>query len=372
MTTTNNFHPTTKPEVLCWIGRNHDPAYFFAPAQVARLAEVAEVRFILTRGEKISAERVIQETATAVAAITTWDTVVYEDDILARLPGLKFLAQFGGSVRGLFGERAWEQGIRVVTAVDAMGRMIAELTVAMMMSGLYRLPRHYELQRAEARLFLDAGAGFGQRSLCEKVVALVGFGTIARYVARMLAPFGCTLLAYDPHVPEEEFLALNVTPVANLTELAARADILSLHAPHIPATSGMISREIIYSLRPGAVLVNTAWAELVDMQALEERVLAGELVACLDNVDLMYGPAVDAIRPLRDCPDSLITTIIGMHDDCINFMGRQIVDELRAFSAAKRYSMKCGGRRWRAGGSVHPLKEVANQGKHAKARCKTR
>lgn len=317
-----------KPQVLCWIGRGHDPSYFFAAEDVARLESMAEVRFLLVQGKTFTEEQIVRETASATAAITTWDTVVYSDTVLAGSPGLQFLGRFGGSIRGLIGECAWEQGIKVVTTVDAMGRMIAELTVAMMLAGLYRLPRHYELQQADADLFLDAGAGFGQRSPYGKVVGLVGFGTIGRYVARMLAPFGCVLQAYDPYVPREDFSACNVTPVDSLHELAAHADILSLHAPHLPQTRGMINRSVLAQLKTGALLVNTAWAELVDMEALAERVLAGQLVACLDNVDLMYGAGPSLLRSLRHSPDCLATTIIGMHDDCLKLMGRQLVDEL--------------------------------------------
>ena len=321
-----------RPRVLWWIAPHRELSYYLADADRARLEEAVDLRGARSPGEALAAAHVARETATVDAAVFSWGTVIYSDEALAGCPDLKLLARFGGTVRGLVGELAWDRDLRVVTATDAMGAMIAELTVALIFAGLYRLPRHYELQRAAAPLFVDAGVDFGQRSLAGKQVGLVGFGTIAQKVARLLAPFGCALAAYDPYVAPETMRELNVRPAPALPALVAQADVLSLHAADVPATRGMIDRRAVSSLKPGSVLVNTAWASLMDWPALEQRVLAGEIVACLDCVDLLYGDGVAQAERLRHSPHCLITTIVGMHDDCLKRMGVQIVEELLRFS----------------------------------------
>ena len=318
--------------VLWWIASDHELSYYLSDADRARLEAATDLRVMRSPGESLAAAIVASATADADAAVFPWGTVVYSDEVLAGCPELKLLARFGGTVRGLVGESAWERDIRIVTATDAMGAMIAELTMALIFAGLYRLPRHYELQQSGAPLLIDAGFTFGQRSLAGKQVGLVGFGTIAQKVAQMLAPFGCAVSAYDPFVAPETMRELNVTPAGHLHELIAQADILSLHVPDVPAARGMIDQCAVAAMKPGAVFVDTSWISLVDFPALEQRVLAGEMVACLDCVDLLYGDGPARLERLRHSPHCLITTMVGMHGDCLQSMGAQLVDELLRFS----------------------------------------
>jgi phosphoglycerate dehydrogenase-like enzyme len=111
-----------------------------------------------------------------------------------------------------------------------------------------------------------------------KTVGIIGLGDIGQRVATRLAGFGVTMIASDPEVeppPGIELLAVD--------ELLRRADIVSLHAPLVDATRGLIGARELELMGPDAILVNTSRGGLVDHDALVEALDARSIrAAALD------------------------------------------------------------------------------------------
>jgi D-3-phosphoglycerate dehydrogenase len=142
------------------------------------------------------------------------------------------------------------------------------------------------------------------RRLEGQVLGLVGFGNIPRTLAPKAKAFGLKVLAHDPYVAKEALRAAGVESVS-FDDLLARSDFISVHAPLLPATRGLMNASAFAKMKKGACLINTARGPLVDEAAL---------VAALDSGHL-GGAALDVVttEPLpKDSPllgrDNVILT----------------------------------------------------------------
>jgi D-3-phosphoglycerate dehydrogenase len=151
-----------------------------------------------------------------------------------------------------------------------------------------------------------------------RTLGLVGFGRIARAVASRGRAFGLRILAFDPGIPADRRPHGEAEFVEDLRDLLGTADVVSLHAPLLPVTEGMIDRAALAAMKPGSFLVNTSRGKLIDMDgllhALDHGPLAGAAldvfpteppdVARLDRPDLILTPhmayySIEAIREAK-------------------------------------------------------------------------
>src|SRR5258708_13314576 len=132
--------------------------------------------------------------------------------------------------------------------------------------------------------------------LTGRVVGIHGCGHIGKEVVRLLAPFGCRILACDIKDYADLYKQWNVTPVS-FDELVARSEVLTLHLPKTRPTLGLYSRDVLARLQPGCVLVNTCRGGIVDEDALFERLEAGALMAACFDVFAIEPAQNDRLLP---------------------------------------------------------------------------
>jgi D-3-phosphoglycerate dehydrogenase len=111
-----------------------------------------------------------------------------------------------------------------------------------------------------------------------RTIGLLAFGPIARRFAELVSGFDCPVLAYDPYVSTEVFDSYGVESV-DFDQLVDRSDILSIHAPLTDETSGMVDRDALSRLGPGAVVVNTGRGGVIEEPALLAALDAGDVAA---------------------------------------------------------------------------------------------
>ncbi len=135
----------------------------------------------------------------------------------------------------------------------------------------------------------------------ETVIGFFGMGQIGSAVRARLAGFGFRFIAADPGLSADSAEAQGVKLVS-ADELLARADLISLHAPSTPATSGFFDAGRLARMQPHAMIVNSARGQLIDeadlARALEDGTIAG---AWLDVFQTEPLPAGSPLRSARNC-----------------------------------------------------------------------
>lgn len=166
---------------------------------------------------------------------------------------------------------AQKLGLSVVRVPAYSPHAVAEHAVALILSLNRHLHRAYNRTR-DGDFSLHGLTGF---DLVGKTVGIVGTGQIGATFAKIMAGFGCKLLAYDPY-PNPQVEALGARYLS-LEELLQQAQIISLHCPLTPQTRHLINAQSLAIMQRGAMLINTGRGALVDTPALSEALKSGQL-----------------------------------------------------------------------------------------------
>jgi D-lactate dehydrogenase len=148
---------------------------------------------------------------------------------------------------------------------------VAEHAVGLMLALNRHLPRAYNRVR-EGNFSLEGLIGFDFHG---KTAGIIGTGNIGTIVARILAGFGCRLLAHDPY-PNDECRRLGVEYVS-LPELLVGSDIITLHCPLTPESYHLIDQQALATMKPGAMLINTGRGALLDTRVVIEGLKSGRI-----------------------------------------------------------------------------------------------
>lgn len=211
----------------------------------------------------------------ASAAIVSTDPFTAE--VLAGLPTLRVVARVGVGVDSIDLEAATANGIAVTVTPGANEAVVAEHTVAMMLSVLRRLSEQDRNIRASRWLRTGTATPWSLQGAC---VGLIGFGRIGRLVAERLKGFEVRLLVSDPSMAEDE---PGVTKVS-LDELLGAANVISVHCPLLPSTKGLLGARELSLMGPETILVNTARGGIVEEEPLIDALEAGRLRAAAFDV----------------------------------------------------------------------------------------
>ena len=216
-------------------------------------------------------------------------------DMIAAAPKLRLIQKIGVGVNTIDLEAAKARGVPVCNLPGTNSRAVAELTLALMLAVLRRVPRFDASFRAGVWTDLALQDGLGE--LGGRIVGLVGYGSVPRILAPVLAAMGCEVL-----YTARNQVADSVARFVPLGSLLEQSDVISLHLPLTPETDRLIDRAALSHVKKGAVLINTARGGLVDEPALidalrsgrlggagldvftEEPVAHGEALLTLDNV----------------------------------------------------------------------------------------
>ncbi|WP_344246898.1 hydroxyacid dehydrogenase [Isoptericola hypogeus] len=297
-------------------------ARVFGPEQVARFEEVADVRGFLTEYESDAARRVLSGVEVLV---TGWGAPFVDGAVLDAAPHLRAILHSAGTVKPYLADDVLERGVRVSSAAGANAVPVAEYTAAMIVLAnkkLLPIAARYKTLRQE----FDVEQAFPGLGNFGKRVGIVGASKIGRKVVELLRAYALEVVVYDPFLSAADAAALGVEAVG-LDELLATSDVVSLHAPSLPATRNLVDARGIGLMRVGATLVNTARGEIVDQDALTRRVVAGELFAILDVTTPWV---LDTDHPLYSHDHALLTPhVAGSLGVELGRLADVVLDELR-------------------------------------------
>jgi phosphoglycerate dehydrogenase-like enzyme len=271
-----------------------------APA-MARLRELADITLFdrpLGDGDQ-------DVLASAQVLLAIRERTPIDAALLERLPALELILQTGGHAYHVDQDAATGRGI--VVALSRRARMasasVPELTFGLMLAVLRRIhPLAAELAAGE---WPEAMGG----TLAGRTLGILGLGRHGRPVARIAAAFGMTVLAWDRD-PGRAYA--DDEPVAErlpLDELLERADVVSVHLKLSPESTGLLDRDRLARMKPGAILVNTARGAVVDEPALLDALRSGRLAGA--GLDVFATEPLPAGSPLRTAPNVVLTPHIG-------------------------------------------------------------
>lgn len=251
-----------------------------------------------------------------------WGAPTFDLNFLEATPNLEAIFYAAGTMKSLLSDAVWGQELILSTANTANAIPVAEYTVSQI---LFSLKNGWQITRNVRK---ERGFHFNQYPMLgayKRTVGLISLSQVGRKTLELLAPYDLNIVAYDPFVTQEEAYQLGVKKVA-LEELFKSSDIVSLHSPLLPETEGMVTGELLSSMKLGATFINTARGAIVKEDELIEVFQEREdLTAILD--------VTDPEPPVSESPlyvlDNIVITphIAGSAGSEVARMGKMVTDE---------------------------------------------
>ena len=230
--------------------------------------------------------------------------------LIAGMPNLKMIHSEGVAFDAIDVDAARSRGIYVCNNKGANAVAVAEQTM-MLMLGICKFGRVGDVAvRAGRQIQVKEQlmvSGIGE--VAGSTVGLIGFGDIAREVAKRCQAFGARVL-YNKRTPLDAAAERELgVAYASLDSLLGQSDFVSIHCPVTPATQGMCDDGFFAKMKPGAYLINTARGQIVDNDACVRAIKSGRLA----------GAAFDTVAPEPVMPDNPLLQLEGADADKVLF-----------------------------------------------------
>jgi D-3-phosphoglycerate dehydrogenase len=309
-------------------------------------------------------ERPTRPPAEVIAEIGGYDAFIGRSatrvtrELLSAGDRLKVVGRAGVGVDNVDLATATELGIAVINAPGGNTVSVAELAFGVLLALARNIHRADESMRAgrwdRSRL--------GGSELRGRTLGIVGLGRIGGEMARRGRAFGMPLVAFDPYVAAARFDELGVERVERLADLLDRSDVVTVHTPLTPETTGMIGAPELARLGRDAVVLNLARGGIVAEDALADALAAGRLGGAA--LDVFSAEPLPADDPLRAVPNLILTPHLGAStSDAQRSVAVEACEAVRDalltgdLSAAIN-ATGVGGAGW---GELRPLMELANR-----------
>ncbi|WP_078553438.1 C-terminal binding protein [Bacillus alkalicellulosilyticus] len=184
--------------------------------------------------------------------------------VIENLPNLKVVSRYGVGVNTIDVEAATEHEVVVANVTDYCMDEVSDHAFALLLACARKI---VVLNQEVKKQNWDFKVSIPIYRLRGRVLGLIGFGKIPQTLALKAQAFGLKVVAYDPYVPSNVAEEYNVE-LLELKDLCSMSDFISVHAPLMDATQGMISDEQFNVMKKEAFIINTARGPVIDEQAL--------------------------------------------------------------------------------------------------------
>ena len=244
-------------------------------------------------------------------------------DLLAQAPNLQLVIRGGVGMDNVDKALCAEKGIQATNTPRASSVAVAEMAMAFMVAIPARL--------IEAHVAMKEGKFLKKElkrtELFQKTLGLIGAGNIATEVAKRAQAFGMEVLAFDPFLK-----AHPIARMVSLDELAAKADVISLHTPLTDETRGMVNAAFLAKAKAGLILINTGRGKCVVDADVAAALASGKLRAYGTDVWPSDPPPADC--PLLTAPNVFMAPHLGASSkENLGRIGDEVVLILQDFKA---------------------------------------
>jgi phosphoglycerate dehydrogenase-like enzyme len=303
------------------------------PHRLFGAAELERIRAVADLDEKFTISDFQQADPRLLAAvdvlITGWGCPWIGAAELAAMPRLRAVVHAAGTVKDHLSPDVWSRGITVTTAAEANAYPVAEYTLAAILlagKGVPELARGYSADPGCSAASLPDIGNYG------RTVGILGASRVGRRVIELLGSFDFTVLLYDPYLADDDPVLARAARVS-LDDLFRRSSIVSVHAPLLPETTGLVGSRQFELMSPGSALINTARGAIVDNDALVRAVRAKGVRAILD---VTAPEPLPAGHPLRGLPGVILTPhVAGSLGNELRRLGESAVCEVELLAAGR-------------------------------------
>ena len=226
--------------------------------------------------------------------------------VLAAAKKLQAISCFCIGVNQVDLKAATKNGVVVFNAPYSNTRSVAELVIGAAIMLIRRIPD--KNKAAHQGLWLKESSGCFE--LRGKTLGIIGYGNIGSQVSVLAEALGMKVIFYDV---ETKLPLGNAADAQSLKNLLSKSDIVTLHVPETNQTRNLINKNNLKNFKKGAILINYARGEVVELEALRKYILDGHIGgAALDVFPVEPEKNGDYFRtPVQDCPNVILTPHIG-------------------------------------------------------------
>ncbi len=226
--------------------------------------------------------------------------------VLAAAEKLQAIGCFCIGVNQVNLKEATRKGVVVFNAPYSNTRSVAELVIGLSVMLIRRIPDKNKAAH-EGIWMKDAKGSYELRG---KTLGIIGYGNIGSQVSVLAEAMGMKVLFYDV---ETKLPLGNATDGKTLKEVLSKSDVITLHVPETAATKNLINKNTLKYVKKGAIVLNYARGEVVDLDALRKAIVDGQVSGAAIDV-FPWEPEKNGDRfqsPLQDLPNVILTPHIG-------------------------------------------------------------
>ncbi|MDR2021357.1 MAG: hypothetical protein LBQ14_11400 [Treponema sp.] len=273
-----------------------------------------------------SPEEAVRHLSTADIGII--DIEPYGEAIFSRIfHSCKLLIRFGVGYDKVDLSSASKYGIAVARTTGANTLGVAEMAFSLIMAARRKLKYfdHAVGQKNWGKVIVH--------ETIQSTIGVVGFGAIGRALIKLFRGWDCDIITYDPNPDKKALEELGVRLVS-LEELFKIADAISLHLPYTPDTHHLIGEKLLYSMKPGAVIVNTSRGNIIVEDVLARAVREGRI--CGAGMDVFAEEPLPADSPLTGLDNLTLTPHVSSQTaESLWRIYQMAVDIASSFEAGK-------------------------------------
>ncbi|MSQ32025.1 MAG: hypothetical protein EXR59_02125 [Dehalococcoidia bacterium] len=204
---------------------------------------------------------------------------------------------------------------------------------------MFALARHISkadsfIKRGDWKTPLDGYQQFRGYELEGKTAGIIGLGAIGEKVAHKLSALGMHVLAHDPFVSTEKAAKIGVI-MASLETLAHESEVISLHIQHTDKTDNLFNKQLLTSVKPTALIINTASPSVIDEVALVDTLRSNRIAGAA--IDVFSGHPISPASPFLSLPNVILTPHIGgATHETVRRYSEMLTEDIFRFMDAKQ------------------------------------